>query len=220
MTTSLTPRGIIGAEECIFNNELDNVENTFWISISEKNEDYCRQLTDVLLSLSLNDLKEKIKDCEKCYISAKNIPQFSNYENGTINILQRLRMAGDFGPTFVELGEQFSEPGKKEAAYKKYGENHAKIAELLGLVKIIRESNSRVYLTQLGKVVESYTIDEQERIIERLILRIPIIKYLIKEQKSCSEEVTEALSLFLAESTAKRRKSNVERLLKVIDMKE
>lgn len=215
--------GFVGVDEvddCIFNNELDNNNSTFWIAFSETNEKYCIRLVDTLLSISTEDINRTIKGCEKCQILPKNIPQFSNYENGTLNILKRLRMAGDFGPTFAELGEQFLESGKKESAYKKYGENHAKIAQLLGLVVIVRKSHSRVYLSQLGKVVESYTIEEQVRIIHRLIFRIPVIKFLIREHKYSSDEVYETLSMFLSPSTAMRRKSNVERLLKEIHLEE
>lgn len=150
-------------------------------------------------------LNNKIKE----NLSPRDIPQFSNFLHGTIKIVDILSRSGDFGMTFNEAGEYLTHPGKKTPADIKYGENHSKLAELLGLVIIKKKpSPSKVFLSPVGCIFHELTHEQQELLISRLILRIPVVQSILLSAKSRKTNITNHLQC-LSKTTILRRKPNV-----------
>ncbi len=139
-----------------------------------------RNLSEVILDdireATIEEIIDFIKKNKNSEITQENIPQFSSYENGTSMLIEKLRMGGNFGPTFRELGEQLTGGIKKKEAFVKYGENHAKLGQLYDLVYIYPMKSRRVYLSSLGRLVENLQLEEQNEILHRLLFRIPVIQ--------------------------------------------
>lgn len=151
-------------------------------------------------------------------INSTNIPQFSNFDDGTIKLLKILRQSGDFGPIFDEVGRFLTGNGKKTGAYKKYGENHSKLAELLDLVYIDKSERSRqVYLSCLGREIEMMCEKEVMSVFAKLAIRIPIVIEIIKSATYGKVSVDQILSKYLAETTVIRRRTNVKYIVNLIE---
>lgn len=155
-------------------------------------------------------------DLKKIEIKKGDIPQFSNLMDGSINLIEYLRKAGNYGPTFEEIGRHYSLGSRKKDAYRKYGENHARLAEALKLVEIRKESKQRVYLSEMGALVERMKKRWQTMSIERLAASIPIVQYCIQNQIVEREEMIMLLENYLSPQTAIRRNRNMRDLIKVV----
>ena len=166
------------------------------------------KLIDSLLECSRDNICYLISGLKQKEIITYSIPQYSSFADGTINMIKYLRMAGDFGPSFLEVGQHYIESGSDERAYVKYGENHAKLAEILGVVEIRQENRKRVYLNELGKALEKRSKLEQEDCFVKLSARVPIVQYAIKHGISDSKALEEVMRMYLSESTAERRRRN------------
>ena len=154
------------------------------------------ELIDSLLECSNENICYLISGLEQKEIVTYSIPQYSSFVDGTTNMIKYLRMAGDFGPSFLEVGQHYIDSGSDERAYVKYGENHAKLAEILGVVEIRQESRKRVYLNELGKS------------LEKLSGRVPIVQYAIKHGTPDAKALEEVMRMYLSKSTAERRRRN------------
>ena len=175
-----------------------------------------KQVVEELLCTDLKSIKEFIVSIPQKTITSYNIPQYSNYNNGTYEMIKYLRMAGDFGPSYLEIGEHFLENSHKKVAYIKYGENHAKLAELLGLVEIKKVDRKRVYLTGIGKEIEKLDVNIQQDCFNKLSCRIPIVQEAIKSNIASANELESHLNNYLSPSTARRRKKNTWVMIEVI----
>ena len=90
-------------------------------------------------------------------------------------------------------------------ANKKYGENHVKTAESLGLTL---SYNRKYFLSAIGYIFPSLSKYQQDQLISRTVLRNSLVynvlhKVLNGQTVSIIDEIS-----FLSESTAKRRKNN------------
>lgn len=177
----------------------------------------CKEIINEMKNIKIEEIVEFIKNNDTNEINSANIPQFSCFENGTILLIERLRMAGNYGPTFRELGEQFLGQGRKKGAYVKYGENHAKLGQLYGLAYITKDRASRVYLSTLGRMVERTEINEQKELLSKFSFKIPIVQSCIKEDIRNTDKVTNLLMQYLSKKTALRRRSNVITILKMLE---
>lgn len=145
-------------------------------------------------------------------LTSITIPQFSNFEDGTVRLISLIRKLGDFGPEYEQIGRYLLEKGKKAHAYFKYGENHAKFSEQLGLLRTKKNGRKyNVYLSEIGKVYDAMTDEQKEEFVLKQVLIIPIIHRLVySKQQMC---ILDELRVFLSESTAKRRHSNVKKIM-------
>ena len=166
------------------------------------------ELIDSLLECSNENICYLISGLEQKEIVTYSIPQYSSFVDGTTNMIKYLRMAGDFGPSFLEVGQHYIDSGSDERAYVKYGENHAKLAEILGVVEIRQESRKRVYLNELGKSLEKRSEAEQEDCFVKLSGRVPIVQYAIKHGTPDAKALEEVMRMYLSKSTAERRRRN------------
>lgn len=155
-------------------------------------------------------------DC-KDEINSRNIPQYSNFDDATVNGIKIIKYSGLNGITFDKLGFLFLDSKPKEEALKKYGENHSKILELLDLVYISETSPRLIYTTILGRYIMKNIGLSNTDIINKILtinfLKIPIIKRLYLNQDL---ETTSELNKYLSEATALRRTNNVKRIIEFI----
>ena len=176
--------------------------------IEKKEYNSAEDLVGLLLEISKEDIRDYIRSMNIQDIAPKNVPQYSSISDGTIGMISYLRKSGNFGPDFDEVGKHFLGINHNEAAYKKYGENHSKLAELLGVVDIRNEGRRKVYLNDLGIEIEKLNVEEQEDCFDKLACRIPVVQYAIQNDIYDGNEVEILLQHYLAETTAKRRRKN------------
>lgn len=148
------------------------------------------------------------KENKKIDLKAKDVFQYSNFDDTNINICKVLNLVGNQGYTLEEIGKYLlrkkTSAGTKGANVK-YGENHAKTSEEFGLVKVHAK---KVFLTKLGCIFEELNNDCRNRIIKRLALRTNLVKYTIL--KSIREDIVFENEIdFLSKSTKLRRKNNI-----------
>lgn len=166
------------------------------------------KLVDELCICSRSDICKLISKLDQKKITTATIPQYSSFDNGTINMIRFLRMAGNFGPSFLEVGQHYLESGHQERAYIKYGENHSKLAEILGTTIIKKEDRKRVYLNELGYALEKRSLEEQHDCFIKLAGIVPIVQYAIINNIEDDRELEKVLCNYLSPSTALRRRRN------------
>lgn len=152
-------------------------------------------------------------------LSPSAVPQFSNFENGAYKLPKLLNEHNNSGYSFLEIGKFLLPAGKKDGAYTKYGENHSKLAEILGLVHITNSSRSRlVYVSDLGLKFLELSDTNKKFFLKYQIYNIPLIKYLFN---ICFNNIIDIEEFILdistlSQSTAKRRSSNIKGLIKIL----
>ena len=165
------------------------------------------KLAAKILSLSYQEINFLVQNIPQVKIEASNIPQYSNFYNGTINMISYLRMSGNYGPTFIEIGKHFMR-NKNDAAYRKYGENHVKLAQMLGLVNFKKRNSIQAFLNPLGISVEKMSEPDKLNVISKLTGLIPIVQYAIINQLNDVLDLQTVLMKYLSEKTAVRRRKN------------
>jgi len=202
-----------------FDNDLQVKENIEVASSNTKSNIalFSEFFVEQLKRCDFDEIIETIIYNNKTSITQANIPQFSNFADGTNRLITILRKSGNYGPIFDDIGLYLTNPGKKTAAYKKYGENHSKLSELFDLTYIIRKGGARqVYLTELGKVIEKMQEESSKNIIAKLAIKIPIIKKLIESALTGEVSIESVLSNYLSASTVIRRRPNVKYIINLI----
>lgn len=177
-----------------------------------------KRLVDILLKYSIEECIEIIKQSDKReYITKENIPQFSDLDDATINLNKILVESGD-SSNYKEIGYYLRRDEEDYAenviALKKYGENHSKLSTLIDLSVINNNIHTTsVTLSLMGEYFYCLSELEKQRLLKRLYLRIPIIQNILIDGDF--NNINKFLSV-LAESTVKRRRSNVEKVVRSI----
>lgn len=150
--------------------------------------------------------------CPDYMITSKDVYQFSNFEDATRGVCSVLLKRDNKGLRYKEIGEELQSDGKERTdfAKAKYGENHFKMAEDLGLG--FRMGRYDCYLSAIGYLFVEMDEEYQRHLITRLILRSKLIIRLYREAKK-GEVQLETLLYDLAESTYTRRKSNIRTVI-------
>lgn len=151
-------------------------------------------------------------------IMPRDVFQFSNFENATFRLCQVLKIAGDPGVNFLEIGKMLLDDGKQrnDTALIKYGENHAKTAAALSL---LHELSHTYFLSCLGYVANSLKTDQRKKLLLRLTLRNKLITHFYIASQNGNIEARELLHR-LSNSTYYRRRSNIKKVLKILDESE
>ena len=171
--------------------------------------EYVNYLMDMSYDEWFLHLKDNYGDVELTTIT---IPQFSNFEDGTVRVVSILRKLGDYGPEYEKIGRYLLENGKKSHAYFKYGENHAKFAEQLGLLRTTKNGRKyNVFLSEVGKIFDGMSDEQKDEFINKQVLIIPIIHNLVYSEKEI--RILDELKIYLSDSTSKRRHSNVKKIM-------
>ena len=173
--------------------------------------DYINELTNVPIRLFFDYItsKELVS-----YLAPTSVVQYSSITDATTKICSKFEKEGDEGYDVIEIGRMLLDDGnqRKDGAYRKYGENHVKLALEFGLVQ---ECYDHYYLTCLGKVFSSLDTETQTSLLSRTILRNNFIQRLIKLSSGGQCSIVEQLS-FLSDSTIKRRVPNIKGLFQLI----
>ncbi len=175
------------------------------------------EFTELFISFIFSQTVGKLINSSKNFnqeINAANIPQFSNFDNGSTHLTKILADCGDFGPDFIALGRYLTVKGKNDIAYRKYGENHSKLANLLGLCYLdFTKRPSKIYLTSLGLELSKKNIEKQKELIAKLSIQIPVISISLIEAQKEKINLREKILYFLSKTTTDRRIPNVVYIL-------
>ena len=149
-------------------------------------------------------------------IAAADVFQFSSLEDATVNICAKIRAVNNPGMTFLEIGELLldDDVDRKKGAYTKYGENHIKAAELLGLA--FKGEDRLYYLTFVGMMLNKISEDKRNKLITRLILKNKLIMQMLLVSSKGSFDL-EAFLYDLSEKTYQRRRSNVKAVVSLLE---
>ena len=147
-------------------------------------------------------------------ITPKDVFQFSTLEAGTDHVCQALSSAGNPGVTFIEAGKLMLNDGtlRKDMAYIKYGENHLKTAEALGL---LYELTRTYFVSCIGEIYLTLNEEDRKRLNIRLFLRNKFIARLIKATATGKVDARQFLYM-LSDTTYIRRKSNIKCILRYL----
>ena len=185
--------------------------NYAYVFPSKEVIDYVNQV----VSEPIDSFIKHIETCEKDIIQAKDVFQFSNIDDATIAYCQKLKENQDPGMKYLEIGKMLLDDGKerKDGAYLKYGENHAKTAAMLGLSYEICKT---YFLSCLGMVYPELDEDTRDKLIVRLILRNKLIIRLWQASQNGNVNVREFLYM-LSDATYVRRRSNVKKIVEFLN---
>ena len=178
-------------------------------------KDEIRRYIDRIISVPIDEyVNYDISSKQNDGIVSDDIFQFSNFEDASYNICVGMKKQSNPGIKHIDAGRILLDDGlvRNEVAYVKYGENHLKCAELLGLVF---DLNRTYFLSCLGMIIDEISKEERDKLIVRMIVRNKLVSVLIKET---TKSVIELRNLFgmLSDSTYLRRRSSVKRILKVL----
>ena len=118
---------------------------------------------EIVVQVLLHVEIERFIDCI-CRLSPKenfekgDIPVFSDLQKSAIRVPELLEFSPE-GLGFDALGYQLMHC-HGEIAQKKYGENQAKLAEVLGLVSISEKKPRIVKLTSMGKYLIPFSFEK------------------------------------------------------------
>ena len=155
---------------------------------------------------------EKLSNKEK--ITPRDVFQFSDFNNATDGLCKKIIGKDKHGLKFIDVGKMLLDDGevRKDGAYTKYGENHIKTAEMLGLAF---ELCKAYYLSGLGYVYIQLDDISKEKLIHRLILRNKLIVRLYQAAMNGKVNVRDFF-MVLSDSTYIRRRGNVKKILTVL----
>ena len=151
---------------------------------------------------------------ERTRIESGDVFQFSDLDDGTSVFCEKMRKTDNPGMKFIDVGRLLMDDGKerKDGALLKYGENHAKTAEMLGLSF---ELCKTYYLSGIGYIYAELPEEEQKLFLTRLVLRNKLVTRLYQATKNGTVNMREFLYM-LSDSTYNRRKSNIKSVLNVL----
>jgi hypothetical protein len=142
-----------------------------------------------------------------------DIPCFSTFENGANRMTELLEFAPD-GLSFSEIGYQLIK-ASHIGAQTKYGENHAKLAQMMSLVSITNTRPAIVNSTPWGRFLLKYTLEDKCDVLKKLLLRNAFIQKLIAEAFNGFVSYRN-ISQCLSDSTSYRRRTSVKILVEYI----
>lgn len=148
------------------------------------------------------------------YCSPRYIPQYSDLDSAIETEVNYLAKNGACSLETIGsiLPKQIT---NSVCARVKYGENHSKLLEIFGLALV---QNGFVQLTEIGVGFSQLDMEERMAYVQRSIFRTPIIRNIMIKSNNQVVSVHNELLLYLSESTAKRRLTNVYSLIKLLDV--
>lgn len=141
------------------------------------------------------------------------IPCFSSFLHGAVRVSELLEFAPD-GLTYTDIGHQIMNSANQSAQLK-YGENHAKLAEMMSLVTIDYHKPAVVRATALGHYLTAVPWQKKADLLRKLLLRNQCVQ-LILWQAISGGVIYRNITNMLSESTAIRRRTNVKSFMEFI----
>lgn len=200
-----------------FSKVNDNVLNAQVVeSGTGFDKDFAHKYINDIISIPYGSFLDYIKQEEDLpFVLSSDVPQFSSIDSATSKLCKLLSERPAVAYNFEEIG-RILQPGRTDdvGANRKYGENHIKTAELLGLSFAV---GKKYYLSAVGHIYPLLTESQQDQLLSRMVLRSPLVfnvvhKLLVGQEVTIAEEIS-----FLSESTVKRRKNNTLFLCRIIE---
>lgn len=168
-----------------------------------------KKIGQLLISTEQSQLTKLLKEAKNREpITTENIPQYGDLSIAMYGVPEILLEHNNIG--YIDFGRLlFYHEGKRDDAYRKYAENHCKLATLLDLAVIKRHApfGTVVSSSVMGRYFSSLPIEDRDKLLPKLCLRIPIVQEaLISNNRS--ESINNSLSI-LSESTRIRRRKGV-----------
>lgn len=167
------------------------------------------------INIPIESIIEHIKHMKRQPIYSFDVFQFSDFENATKNLCAKIKCTDNPGLNFVEVGKILLDDGlvRKDDAFRKYGENHIKTAELIGLAF---KCEGKYYLSPIGCVFNDLSETEKNKLLTRLILRNKLIS---QSLLIALNDVLYMQSFLyeLSESTYIRRKPNIKHVIEILN---
>ena len=192
------------------------------VSVSDLGEEAFAEvdrLFSLLRSSSISEILNAVLKIERLEpITQANIPQFSSIE--LAKEVPSILHIDEEGISYEQLGAYLGDDNfnKKMTANKKLGENHAKLATLLDLANITsKDRKLLVYPTRFGELFLRLPAKEQDLMLAKLVLRIPVIQHILCDAATKGEVHVSEYLVLLANSTRTRRLPNIMRLLELIE---
>ncbi len=147
----------------------------------------------------------------KTRIETSDVVQFSSLKKATDILCDVLKEKDNPGLKYKEIGKLLLDNtgDRKESAYIKYGENHAKLSATLGLTFVFYNN---FYLSGIGYDYIGRKVEEKEMLMDRLIIRSTLISRMIQASQNGTINMREFLYM-LSDSTYIRRRSNIKGLV-------
>lgn len=148
-------------------------------------------------------------------ITSNTIPQFSQFHKAVYDTPRCIICSGNSSIDYTQLGKYLLDRGKNDAAYKKYGENHSKFAQLIGFTYIDCNRPRKIHITHLGKEFYNLEPEEQNKLVIYQLFRLDIVKGIAaKVLDDPSLTLEDYLKQYLSNSTVGRRISSIKQIFK------
>ncbi len=144
---------------------------------------------------------------ESIVISSSDIPQYSSLPD-CFHFVDKFIRSGLDGISYPQAGFLLRTNQRKKGADCKYGENHAKCAGLMGLCRI---EKGKIWRNSFSYAYEEQDYSMKESLMPKLCLGIKMVRGYFQHLGS-DGFIQETMSC-LSESTKKRRKPNIMRLI-------
>jgi len=175
------------------------------------------QIYDIILRVLSNTSTEKIisilvPNFVPFEIEKADICQFSDFDDCYYKVINLVVRSGIEGIDWIKMGFLLRTSPRNQGADMKYGENHGKTAVQLGLCQM--DTHHHFWPTGLGLSFDKLSKEEKDLLKPKLCLFIPIIQnYFVS---GMDEDLLSTYFGLLKESTQKRRKPNVSKLINIV----
>ena len=170
--------------------------------------------------ISISEFIEYIKlYCKRQPIMASDVFQFSDFDDATFNVCECIKGVGNTGVKFKDVAKLLLTDGveRNDIALSKYGENHIKTAEAMGLA--FKDDTKTYYLSAFGSVFDNLSDESKQKLLLRLIVRNKLISQLFLAAIQGPFDL-EAFLYDLSKSTYLRRRTNINRIIELLNNSE
>lgn len=190
----------------------DSILAGSFAEITEATDNYLNEIISIPLSCFVDYI---VHNCKREPIMAADVFQFSDIQDATTNICQMVCSDGNTGLCFQDIGRMLLDDStaRSQTAFNKYGENHIKTAEALGLA--FRTGKRQFYLSSTGLRFCKLPSDLRGKLLTRLILRNKLIAQLVLAATNGSFDL-EAFLYDLSKSTYLRRRTNIKYVISML----
>lgn len=196
-----------------YNHSLDlNSIKSLPIDILSESQVYSI-LFKVLKEVPLQKIIEIIKEDGTLFeIEKADICQFSDFNDCYTKALVVIINSGLKDVSWTKLGFLLRNKPRKSGADQKYGENHGKTAAQLGLLQM--NERHEFNPTSFGIAFNALSKEDKESLKPKFCLYIPIIHNYFTQ--NCDPDLLDEYLALLSESTQKRRKPNIKKLIEIV----
>lgn len=171
-------------------------------------------LFKVLKEVPLQNILDVIKEeGTKFEIRKADICQFSDFNDCYTKSLSVIINSGLKDVSWIKLGFLLRDKPRKSGADQKYGENHGKTAVQLGMLQM--NERHEFNPTSFGIAFNALSKEDKESLKPKLCLYIPIIHNYFAQ--GCDPKLLDEYLTLLSESTQKRRKPNIKKLIEIVN---